>query len=87
MLFEIELHQAFERVCSYVFSSVFLSWGYSLCLIVSGVYFKNRFSYWTRAFMNTVFSMRWKSRVLSDMSVLQEKPTPVSAHVCSHVPA
>lgn len=26
MLLEIELHQAFERVCSYVFSSIFLPW-------------------------------------------------------------
>lgn len=58
MLLEIELHQAFERMCSYVFSSIFLPRGYSLRLIVSAVYFKNRFSYWTSAFMKTVFSMR-----------------------------
>ncbi len=86
ILLEIELHQAFERMCSYVFSSIFLPRGYSLRLIVSGVYFRNHFSYWMSAFMKTIFSMRWKSRGPSDMSVLQ-KPTPVSAHFYAHVRA
>lgn len=82
MLLEIELHQAFARVCSYV-SSIYLPRGYSLHPVVSGVYFKNHFSYWMHAFMNTV---RCESRVPSDM-FCEERPTPVSAHVCAHVPA
>lgn len=74
MLLEIELHQAFGRVCSYV-SSIYLPRGCSLLLIVSGVYFKNHFSYWMQALCFS--SARWESGVPSDRSLLLGE-----AHAC-----